>query len=372
MKLAKRMQALLDRRKSNQSLRFIKNNHHLIDFSSNDYLSLAKSLELQKRIQQKTAQLPLGSTGSRLLTGHYDLLEELEAKIAYFHQGETALIFNSGYVANLGILSTIPRRSDIILYDELVHASIHDGIRLSPATSEMFPHNNRFVLEQLLQKHSKKTVFVVIESIYSMDGDVAPLETLTLLCKQYNAHLIVDEAHSTGIYGTKGEGLSVELGVENDIFARIYTFGKAIGNHGAAVVGSKLLKKYLLNYARPLIYTTALSPHTIHGVLEAYSLLEQKGEIYLRELKERIQYFRTQIPKTTTANYINSTSPIQCLLIPSNTAVINLSNRLQKEGYDIRAIRSPTVPTGKERIRICLHRHNSMEEIKQLATFIQL
>lgn len=233
----------------------------------------------KKKAAEISAQLPLGSTGSRLLTGHYELLETLEDKIAEFHQGEAALVFNAGYNANLGLLSAIPRRSDVILYDELVHASIHDGIRLSPARSSVFAHNNTSALEQLLQEHQGKTIFVLVESIYSMDGDAAPLKTIQALCQKYQAYLVVDEAHSTGICGHYGEGLCVETGIHKEVFARIYTFGKAMGGHGAAVVGSKVLKDYLLNYARPLIYTTALSPHSTHHILEAYRLLEKKEPI---------------------------------------------------------------------------------------------
>jgi 8-amino-7-oxononanoate synthase len=369
--LEKRLLALLNRRKAQKAFRNVQNSSHLIDFCSNDYLSLSRSSELQKKLIEQYKNQPLGATGSRLLSGHYDLLDILEEKLAQFHQAEAALVFNSGYSANLGIISAIPRRSDLILHDELIHASIHDGIRLSQANSQSFAHNNLVELEALLSANSEKTVFVLVESIYSMDGDAAPLLSIQQLCLKYDANLIVDEAHSTGIYGAHGAGLCVELGIEKAVFARIHTFGKAIGTHGAAVLGSQILKDYLINYARPLIYTTAASPHSTLSTLSAYQLLEKKGSLYIKELKERIAFFQQHISNQSKYAYIKSDSPIQCLLVPSNEAVTQLSTLLQKEGYDIRPIRTPTVPAGKERIRICLHRHNSFEEIQNLIKLLK-
>ena len=364
------MQALLDRRKQNLSFRTIQKKEQLIDFCSNDYLSLSRNQTIQNEIHKKSKELKLGSTGSRLLSGHYDLLTEAEEKVAAFHHAETALIFNSGYTANLGLLSSIPRRSDIILYDELVHASIHDGLRLTAADKYVFAHNNLSELKQLLEQHHSKTVFVVLESIYSMDGDTAPLKEICQLCQEYDANLIVDEAHSTGVCGTNGEGLCVALGIEKQVFARIHTFGKAMGTHAAAVVGSKIMKDYLINFSRPLIYTTAISPHSALSIIESYSHLQQNGKEYIAELNKKIEYFRSLIKNLNEQHYIESNSAIQCIIIPGNENVVNTCALLQKEGFDIRAIRNPTVASGKERIRICLHRHNSLEEIKKLVDYI--
>lgn len=368
--LEERMLALLNRRKAQKAFRTLSKPSHLIDFCSNDYLSLARSKELQEVVKKQYLYPLSGSTGSRLLSGHYDLLDILEHKLAQFHQAETALIFNSGYNANIGIISAIARRSDLILYDELIHASIHDGIRLSAAEHHPFQHNNVEDLEHLLLNHSQKNIFVIVESIYSMDGDAAPLVAIQQLCKKYQANLIVDEAHSTGVYGSNGAGLCVELGIEKEVFARVHTFGKAIGTHGAAVLGSQLLRDYLINYARPLIYTTAPSPHTIQSTLVAYDFLDKRGTEYINQLKERITCFQKFIAQQNKYTYINSNSPIQSIIVPGNEAVTTLSNTLQKQGFDVRPIRTPTVPTGKERIRICLHRHNSVEEIEHLTKLI--
>ena len=370
MQIINRMYQLLQRRKNQKSFRALKENKGGIDFCSNDYLSIARNTVLKKKIHQATAAVDLGSTGSRLLSGHSTLHHQLEQKAALFHQAEAALLFNSGYTANLSILSAVPRKSDIILFDALIHASLHDGLKLSVAQSESFDHNNTKALEELLVKHHKKNIFVVVESIYSMDGDEAPLIPILKLCKQYNALMIVDEAHSTGIYGIKGEGLCVAKGIEQEVFARIHTFGKAFGMHAAVIAGSTLLKDYLINYARPLIYSTALDPHSVLSISMIYDHLQENGEQYIEELQERIQYFLDN-SCSIKDQLIVSESPIQGIIIPGNEPVSRACYQMQQAGFDVRAIRSPTVAAGKERIRICLHRHNSLEQIKALVNCLQ-
>jgi 8-amino-7-oxononanoate synthase len=359
------MQQLLERRKKQNTFRTLQENDLDIDFCSNDYLSMARNESLKKHIHQASASLNIGATGSRLLTGHSALHHQLEQKAAQFHEAETALLFNSGYAANLSILSAVPRKSDVILYDALIHASLHDGLKLSVASTQVFEHNNILQLEQLLQQHNGHNIFVVVESIYSMDGDEAPLEDIVRLCARYQAMLIVDEAHSTGIYGHKGSGLCVAKGIEKEVFARIYTFGKAFGLHAAVIVGSTLLKEYLINFARPLIYTTALDPHSVLSIRMVYEHLEQHGNQYIQELNERIHYFLAN-SYALKDNMIASKSPIQGLIIKGNNAVTKACHQIRQSGFDVRAIRSPTVPIGQERIRICLHRHNSLEQIKAL------
>lgn len=361
MHLEQRLQALLQRRHTQGALRTLHNKRHLVDFSSNDYLSLA-----QKVLPQQSV-LAAGSTGSRLLSGHYPLLEELEQQLCTTHRGEASLVFNSGYSANLSLLGTLPRRSDVVLYDALIHASMHDGLRLSATTALPFAHNDLEALEVLLQTHQGKTTFVAVESVYSMDGDVAPLVGLVELCERYGAYLIVDEAHSTGWCGPQGSGLCVALGLENRVFARLYAFGKAIGAYGAAVVGSTLLRQYLINFARPLIYTTAPSPHSIGRVLAVYQHLQDEGEALSQALQVRIHTFKRLLAEAKLPlTYLPSDSPIQCLLVPSNTAVVAFSQALEDAGLDVRPIRSPTVATGSERLRLCLHLHNSVEDLQTL------
>ncbi len=371
MTISDRMQAFLNRKKKNNAFRQIQNKSHLIDFSSNDYLSLSQNDYLKNIIHQKSKKYPLGATGSRLLSGHFELLEQLEYFLTTFHQAEAALVFNSGYNANLSLLAALPRRSDIILYDDLIHASIHDGLRLSNAQAFAFAHNDTLALKNLLEQHQNKTIFVVVESIYSMDGDAAPLLHIAKLCNQYQANLIVDEAHSTGLFAPRGEGLCVALGIEKQVFARVHTFGKALGSHGAAIVGSQLLKDYLINYARPLIYTTTISPKAVLTSLENYRFLAQNGATLISILHQKINFFKQNITDIPTSNYIPSTSPIQSIIIPTNKAATQAATIIQQQGFDVRPIRFPTVAQGKERLRICLHLHNSNADITLLCNSLK-
>ena len=251
----------LVKRENENSLRALKSTAG-IDFSSNDYLGLAFSIPLQEKIKQAVSEASkqLGSTGSRLLTGNSSYTEELENTLANYFKGEAALLFNSGYSANTGLLSCIAKREDTIVYDQYCHASIRDGIKLSTSKSYGFKHND---LEDLSKKlaNAKGNRYVVVESIYSMDGDFALLKEIETICKLNKALLIVDEAHSTGICGKNGEGYCVQEGIAT--FARVHTFGKAAGYHGACIIGSAKLKEYLINFSKPLIYTTALPPHAM-------------------------------------------------------------------------------------------------------------
>lgn len=244
---------------------------NLIDLTSNDYFGFARSADMLEKAHQKIDRI--GSTGSRLLTGNYPLFEELEKKIANFHHAEECLIYSTGYMANLGLLSALGKKGVSFIYDLAVHASFYDGMRLSNAKCVPFRHNEIASLEDRLKK-AVPPVYVLTESIYSMSGTVAPLQSILELCRKYGAELIVDEAHATGVRGSNGEGLCVELGLQNFVFARIHTFSKALGTHGAAVLGSCLLKEYLINFSRPLIYSTALPPPALALIACAYEKLQ--------------------------------------------------------------------------------------------------
>jgi 8-amino-7-oxononanoate synthase len=364
----------LDKRSADESLRTLRvPASGIVDFCSNDYLGFASSIELKELIDvefnRNNARLN-GSTGSRLLAGNSVMAEELEQFIAAYHRAESALLFNSGYDANLGIFSSVAQRNDTILYDELSHASIIDGIRLGYSTFYKFRHNDTDHLEELLKK-AKGTIYVAVESVYSMDGDMAPLKELAELCKKYNANLIVDEAHATGVFGKKGEGRVVEMGLEQSVFARLHTYGKALGCHGAVVVGSEILKQYLVNFARPFIYSTALPPHSLACIKCAYTFLEKNTEVIV-ELKNRIQFFREQIGKIKNIQLISSQSAMQCLLIAGNKQAKQAAGNIQAAGYDVRPILSPTVAVGSERLRICLHTFNTEEQISGLVKAIDL
>lgn len=374
------LQKKLDERRQQNAFRTLRLPSGKIDFCSNDYLGLAKQSlvighrSLQSEVslignrdsQVESLQPATGSTGSRLLAGNYELVERVEAQIATFHQSEAALVFNSGYDANIGLLSSVPQKGDTILYDFLSHASIRDGIKLSAAQSFAFLHNDIADLERRLQQASG-TIFVVTESVFSMDGDTCPLQEIVALCQQYQAHLIVDEAHATGVIGTKGEGLVQHLVLQKNVFARVHTFGKACGCHGAVVLGSKLLRDYLINFARSFIYSTALPPHAAAAIEKSYQTFpEMVAE--RAHLQALIDYFQAA---PIAYEKLVSKTPIQAVIVPSNDAVKQLANKLQDAGFDIRPILYPTVPKGKERLRIVLHSFNTMQELERLVVMLR-
>jgi 8-amino-7-oxononanoate synthase len=352
----------LEERREQNAYRSLRLPGSQVDFCSNDYLGLSKI---------HTDQLPVprlshGSTGSRLLAGNYALIEETEQFIAAFHGAEAGLIFNSGYDANLGLLSAVPQKGDTILYDYLSHASIRDGIRLSFAQAFSFLHNDLADLKKKLMA-ATGTIFVVTESVFSMDGDKALLPEIVELCRQYQAQLIVDEAHATGVVGLRGEGLVQHLGLERDCFARIHTFGKAVGAHGAVVLGTKRLRDYLINFSRPFIYSTALPANTIESVQQAYrrfpGMVEERAQ--LNFLAEQFKTFSSRFEIRT------SYTPIQLIIVPGNGEVKKLAQLLQHNNLDIRPILYPTVPKGSERLRVVLHAYNTQDELSQLHRLLQ-
>ncbi|MES2515273.1 MAG: pyridoxal phosphate-dependent aminotransferase family protein [Bacteroidota bacterium] len=358
------LQKLLDQRLEKKMLRSLKTVFPHIDFSGNDYLGFSTKGYLFNELKTLQPSTKTGSTGSRLISGNSILFQEIENEIADFHEAESALIFNSGYDANVGLLSSVPQKGDLILSDELIHASLIDGIRLSFATHYKFKHNDVVSLIELITRHKESfnEIYVVVESIYSMDGDNAPLVELASICKQYELHLIVDEAHGVGVFGEKGKGLCQELNIQDHCFARIYTYGKAMGCHGASIAGSEELKHYLINFSRSFIYTTAMPEHSLLSIKAAYQLLPKTPEI--EKLRNNIIYFnsRTKSDKS----FIKSNSSLHCKLISGNTQVQHLEDRLAGADIFVKAIKSPTVKEGQERIRICLHSFNTTAEIDAL------
>ena len=329
-----------------------------IDFCSNDYLGMVKN----HLLKFDEGQLPRhGSGGSRLLAGNYPLIEQTESSIASFHQAEAGLIFNSGYDANVGLLSCVPQRGDTILYDYLSHASIRDGIRLSFASAVSFEHNNPADLQNKIARASGN-IFVITESVFSMDGDVAPVEQIAGICDIHGAHLIVDEAHATGMIGVRGEGVVQQYGLHSKCFARIHTFGKAVGCHGAIVLGSNSLRNYLINFSRPFIYSTSLPESAIMAIKKSYDLFPGMHEerSHLQALAARFQEVEIGYQK------IAGKTAIQAVIVPGNLPVKQLADKLQRQNFDVRAILYPTVPKGSERLRIVLHAFNTFEELEQL------
>ncbi len=289
------------------------------------------------------------------------MIEETEKLIAEFHDAEAGLIFNSGYDANVGLLSCIAQRGDTILYDYLSHASIRDGIRLSFAHSFSFVHNDMEDLEKKL-KAAKGNIFIVTESVFSMDGDIAPLKNTTDLSEKYKAHVIIDEAHATGIIGEKGAGLVQHLGLQKKCFARVHTFGKAAGCHGAIVLGSEELRNYLINFSRAFIYTTSLPEISVAAIKETYETFPKMND-ERKHLQELILHFQNAELKF---EKLKSSTPIQVVIIPGNDNVKRIASHLQENNFDVRAIVYPTVPKGSERLRIVLHSFNSVDEVVNL------
>jgi 8-amino-7-oxononanoate synthase len=359
-------------RKSENAFRTLSVREGLVDFFSNDYIGFARNKELQKEIHSKELNYNLevcnGSTGSRLLSGNSALAESVEQYLAHFFRVESTLLFNSGYAANLGVLSALPQKGDTILYDELIHASLKDGARLSFADRISFRHNDLEDFERKIKK-SKGDIFVVLESIYSMDGDQALLKDIIRISKQYNACLIVDEAHSTGTCGPIGQGLVLAENVADDIDIRIHTFGKAMGIHGACVAGSKELIDYLINFSRPFIYTTAFSPHSFFSVQAAFEKLEQSASI-IKTLNKNIELLSAGL--NAFEGYTASSSPIHVLKIGGTDKVKQLATAIQNAGFDVRPILSPTVKKGEERLRFCVHAFNTERQISDLIACVKI
>jgi len=357
----------LEKREQNNALRMLPVSNVLIDFASNDYLGFAKSETIFNQTHHYLLENNIkinGATGSRLISGNHNLYKITEDFIANFHQSETALIFNSGYDANVGFFSSVPQRNDVILYDELCHASIRDGILMSNAKSYKFQHNDFENLEKLIttqletRNPKPETFYVITESVFSMDGDSPNLEELVTLCEK--------------VFGNHGEGLLQSQGLQDKVFARIMTFGKGLGCHGAAILGSSALKSYLINFARSFIYTTGLSPHSVATILMAYQKLKTEKEA-IENLRNNIQFFNQEkMLFGLKPLFVYSKSAIQCAIIPGNEKVKSIANQLQNNGFDVKPILSPTVPEGQERLRFCLHSFNSQKEISEVLQFLAL
>lgn len=348
----------ISRRKRLGNLRKLSIKKGPIDFASNDYLGLARFKNFQKLVLSEFEKInsPLhgfGSTGSRLLTGNHSYIEELEKSIALFHGFEDGLLFTSGYMANCGLLQALQSETLTIFYDSLIHASMKDGITLSKAQSFPFRHNDVNHLEERLKKAKHKNIFVLIESVYSTDGSISPLEEIVKITSKYQANLIVDEAHAAFIYGPEGKGFAFEH--REKVFAQIITFGKALGVHGAIVLGSKKLKRLLLNFAKTAIFTTSLPLISFCAIKCAYSILPTL-ENERAHLKKLIHFFKKHIQT-------GSETAIQPV---RSSCVQEQACKLEQKGFDVSAIMSPTVRRGFENLRIILHSYNREEEISLL------
>ena len=365
----KKLSEKLQLRQNENALRSLPNYHFSIDFFSNDYLGFSRNemlFEKTNAFLQQNNWRSNGATGSRLISGNHEVFGMTEKFIARFHGVPSALIFNSGFDANVGFLSAVPQRNDLILFDALCHASIREGIKISDAKAYKFQHNDVQHLSDLLEKHRQfyDECYIITESVFSMDGDCCPLQELTSLATKTNSKLVVDEAHGLGIFGENGEGLTQSLGLSDQVFARIVTFGKALGCSGAAVLGSEVLKLFLLNFARSFVYTTALSPHSVASIYMHYQHL-QENKTEVQELQQVIAMYQN-FAKEFLPIFSSHPTAIQTLTFQNFETTSQVAKSLQNLEIGAKMILSPTVPKGEERIRICLHAFNTKAELVKL------
>jgi 8-amino-7-oxononanoate synthase len=340
-----------------------------INFCSNDYLGLATNPALRVAVMDAVARAErVGSTGSRLLAGNAREWEELEGEFADFAETDAALYFTSGYAANVGLLSAVAGRGDIIFSDAANHASLIDGARISGAEKVVFPHCDLAALELALHDRVSQPgrKLVVTESVFSMDGDLAPVNEMTSLAKRYGAEMIVDEAHATGVFGAEGRGRVAELGLEHEIFAVIHMCGKALASAGAFVCGGATLKKYLINRARTFLFNTALPPYFAEQIRAALALARGADEE-----RARLRAMSVSLREDLRAggwDTAKSASQIVPVLLGENDVAMRIAAELGREGFAVRAIRPPTVAEGTARLRLSL---NCALKDEEMAGFVR-
>lgn len=337
-----------------------------LDFSSNDYLGLCGHPKLAADAKEAMDKFGTSSSGSRLLSGDLRLHHQLEEEVARFKNKEAALVFNSGYQANLGIISSLYKAGDAIFSDRLNHASIVDGILLSGARCFRFRHNDLGHLDSLLKKERSKfkQALLVAESVFSMDGDICLLKELIALKEKYNCKILVDEAHATGIFGKNGSGIVSKEGLEKEVDLIMGTFSKALGSFGAYLAASRKVIDYLVNTARSFIYSTALPPAIIAANLASIELVG--SEPWRREkLEDSWRYFRAELKKAGFA--AAGSTQIVPLVIGENQKTVSYAQKLQARGYWVLPIRPPTVPQGQARLRFSLSVNHTQEILQKLA-----
>lgn len=346
------------------------NMHNMLNLSGNDYLGLSQHPAMIEVMREALLKEGVGAGASRLVTGNRLAYTELEEAIAEWQDCEAALVFANGYMANTGVIRAVVGRDDVVFSDQLNHASIVDGILMSRAEMARYRHNDMEHLEALLHKYrDRKRKLIVTDAVFSMDGDQAPLQDLILLKHEYGAMLMVDEAHSGGVYGRRGEGLCHVLGVKDEVDIHMGTFSKAFGVYGAYVCGSRTLIDYLVNKARTLIYSTAMPPVLLAGIAQALVLVQQ--EHWRRErLHTCIRSFRSSLQKSGFLLEIGD-SPIVPIIIGGNETALRFSAALEEKGIAAVAIRPPTVPEGTARIRFTLSAAHTDKELQYAATCIR-
>src|SRR3990170_813160 len=342
------------------------NGKDVILLCSNNYLGLANHPKVKEASISAIEKYGFGSGASRLVSGNMELHEELEQRIARFKDTEAALVFNSGYHANIGIIPALASRDNLIFSDKLNHASIVDACILSRARLIRYPHKDMDALEKLLKKNSPLTThhspLIITDGIFSVDGDIAPLKELSELADKYKCMLMVDDAHATGVLGSKGKGTSEHFGIDNPNIIQMGTLGKALGCFGAYVAGSRKLIDYLINKARSFIYTTSLPPSVCAASIAAIDIIEDEPQLR-QNLWDRIKFFRKGL-KEAGLNTMQSETQIIPILIGEADVAVRISKDLMDKGVFVHAIRPPTVPEGTSRLRITLMATHSWDDLK--------
>ena len=354
------MRERLGKRERDQEKRFLPKRTWRFDFASNDYLGFARSPLLRERILRSSGHMDcVGATGSRLLTGNMELAEDVEGELARFFGFPSALIFSSGFALNCGLLAALCDADDAIVMDENVHASFKNGLKLAKAPGYFFRHNDLMQLEDRLQRlqTSTRAIFVVVESLYSMDGDMVALPELLQVCERYDARLIIDEAHAIGACGQRGRGLVESASAQERVFACVVTFGKAFGCHAGALLGSPELVSYVQNFCHSFIYTTGLPSFSLLAIREALALFAE-DPLPLLNLQKNIKVFNRHLGMGE-----RRASPIYSFPFADPCRLRAAAKNLQEKGYGILPIYSPTVRKGSERLRVSVHAHNTESEL---------
>jgi len=342
-----------------------------LNLSSNDYLGLSTDPRLKQATIEAVARAGrVGSTGSRLLSGNSREWEEIEAEFAAFAGTEASVYFGSGYLANIGLLGSLLRPGDTVFSDALNHASLIDGMRLSGATKIIYPHGDLEFLEDALRGSARGTGarVIVSETVFSMEGDVAPLAELVALARKYDAAVIVDEAHATGAWGPEGRGIAAELGLEREMLAIVHTCGKALASAGAFVCGSGALREHLINRARTFIFSTAMPPY-MAGQIRAALALARSAEAERGHLREIAAALREGLAAAGLRCGTSSTQIVPVML-GTNEAALHVASELQHGGFAVKAIRPPTVPAGTARIRVSLTSKVMHDDVRRLVAAI--
>lgn len=348
----------------------VMNGKKFLLFSSNNYLGIATDSRLKKKATEGISKYGTGAGGSRLTTGNFDIHEQLESEIADFKKTEAAIVFSSGYLANVGVISSVMKAGDTIFSDAWNHASIIDGCRLSKAKTIVYEHADMVDLERKLrQSHGDGLKFIVTDGVFSMDGDIAPLPKIVELAKEYKAYIMIDDAHATGVLGNDGCGTADYFGLKDEIDFTVGTLSKAIGAEGGFVSTSSIAKNYLLNNARSFIFQTALSPSAIEAAREGISIIQNEPE-RRKQLLKNARYLRLKLEESGFVMKEGET-PIISLIIGGSHEAMQFSAKLLDEGVFIPAIRPPTVPKGSSRLRITVMATHTIEQLDMVISKIK-